>query len=186
MKTSLFLLHALVWAPAAFAQTSNIDPAHKFSWGENIGWMNWQAAGNPVGSQGALINPNILSGYVWCENVGYLSLGDGSPANGSAYANLNGTDFGVNLLGDDRLAGLAWGENIGWINLDDPTHYVGTSCPADFNCDGFLDFFDYDDYVTTYEGGTPPACRTSADFNGDGFVDFFDYDDFVAMFEAGC
>ena len=40
--------------------------------------------------------------------------------------------------------------------------------------------------MTTYEGGTPPACRTSADFNGDGFVDFFDYDDFVAMFEAGC
>ncbi|XVJ60669.1 MAG: sulfatase-like hydrolase/transferase [Tepidisphaera sp.] len=57
-------------------------------------------------------------------------------------------------------------------------------CPADFNCDGFLDFFDYDDYVNCFETGT--CSDGTADFNGDGFVDFFDYDDFVAGFEAGC
>jgi hypothetical protein len=57
-------------------------------------------------------------------------------------------------------------------------------CAADFNGDGFLDFFDYDDFVACFETG---ACGDStADFNGDGFVDFFDYDDFVAAFEAGC
>jgi hypothetical protein len=54
-------------------------------------------------------------------------------------------------------------------------------CPSDANCDGFVDFFDYDDFVTAFEAGT-----ASADFNGDGFIDFFDYDDFVAAFEAGC
>ena len=57
--------------------------------------------------------------------------------------------------------------------------YVG--CPADVNGDGFLDFFDYDDFVSAFESGEP-----GADFNSDGFVDFFDYDDFVGAFEAGC
>jgi hypothetical protein len=56
------------------------------------------------------------------------------------------------------------------------------ACPPDFNGDGFLDFFDYDAFVTSFETGTGP----SADFNGDGFVDFFDYDAYVAAFEAGC
>jgi hypothetical protein len=56
--------------------------------------------------------------------------------------------------------------------------------PADFNGDGFLDFFDYDAYVLCFETGECPSDRT-ADFNGDGFVDFFDYDAFVAAFEGG-
>ncbi|XVJ59717.1 MAG: hypothetical protein HEQ23_10060 [Tepidisphaera sp.] len=55
------------------------------------------------------------------------------------------------------------------------------TCPADFNDDGFLDFFDYDEFVTAFETGDPRA-----DFNADGFIDFFDYDDFVAAFETGC
>ena len=58
-------------------------------------------------------------------------------------------------------------------------------CHADFNADGFLDFFDYDDFVACFESGNCPP-GTSGDFNGDGFADFFDYDDFVAAFEAGC
>ncbi len=58
-------------------------------------------------------------------------------------------------------------------------------CPADFNRDGFIDFFDYADFVVCFETGTCPAGGT-ADFNGDGFVDFFDYGDFVAAFETGC
>ena len=58
-------------------------------------------------------------------------------------------------------------------------------CIADFNGDGFVDFFDYDDYVNCFETGVCPP-GTSADFNGDGFADFFDYDDFVRSFESGC
>ena len=58
-------------------------------------------------------------------------------------------------------------------------------CPADFNSDGFLDFFDYDGYVECFETETCPPGRT-ADFNRDGFVDFFDYDDYVLAFETGC
>jgi hypothetical protein len=62
---------------------------------------------------------------------------------------------------------------------------VRVSSGTDFNGDGFVDFFDYDDFVTCYEGGACPPGR-DADYNGDGFVDFFDYDDFVADFESGC
>ena len=60
-----------------------------------------------------------------------------------------------------------------------------TLCHADFNGDGFLDFFDFNDYVTCFEGG---SCgnQADADFNGDGFVDFFDFNDFVTAFEEGC
>jgi T5SS/PEP-CTERM-associated repeat protein len=54
-------------------------------------------------------------------------------------------------------------------------------CAADFNNDGFVDFFDFDDFVTAFESGD-----LIADFNADGFVDFFDFDDFVLSFEEGC
>jgi fibronectin-binding autotransporter adhesin len=55
------------------------------------------------------------------------------------------------------------------------------ACAADFNGDGFIDFFDFDDFVLAFEAGDP-----SADFNNDGFIDFFDFDDFVLAFDAGC
>ncbi|XVJ58567.1 MAG: hypothetical protein HEQ23_03855 [Tepidisphaera sp.] len=58
-------------------------------------------------------------------------------------------------------------------------------CAPDFNSDGFIDFFDYDDFVNCFETGVCPPGKT-ADFNGDQFVDFFDYDGFVGAFEAGC
>lgn len=58
-------------------------------------------------------------------------------------------------------------------------------CPADFNGDEFLDFFEYDDFVRCFETGVCPPDAT-ADFNGDDFADVFDYDDFVEAFESGC
>ena len=58
-------------------------------------------------------------------------------------------------------------------------------CAADFNEDGFVDFADYDDFVTCFEGEWCPAGK-SADINEDGFVDLFDYDAFLEIFESGC
>lgn len=61
----------------------------------------------------------------------------------------------------------------------------GPHCPSDFNFDGFVDGFDYDDFVQCFEGGACPPLQT-ADFNSDGFADGFDYDAFVESFELGC
>ncbi|MEK6701549.1 MAG: immunoglobulin domain-containing protein [Planctomycetota bacterium] len=58
-------------------------------------------------------------------------------------------------------------------------------CAADFNCDGAVDFFDFDDFAVCFDGlACPPG--TTADFDGDGVVDFFDYDAFVTAFEMPC
>jgi hypothetical protein len=51
------------------------------------------------------------------------------------------------------------------------------ACPADFNADGQVDFFDYLDFA-----GAFAAEETAADFNADGQLDFFDYLDFVGAF----
>ncbi len=56
-----------------------------------------------------------------------------------------------------------------------------TVCPADFNCDGSADFFDYLDFVDAFSSLDP-----GADFNGDEAIDFFDYLDFVDAFSTGC
>lgn len=63
--------------------------------------------------------------------------------------------------------------------------YTAPGCIADFNFDAFIDGFDYDEFVTCFEGfGCPPG--RDPDFNGDGFVDGFDYNYFVELFEEGC
>jgi hypothetical protein len=65
--------------------------------------------------------------------------------------------------------------------------YVGAdveaapSCPADFNADTVVDFFDYLDFVAAFSSNDP-----TADFNADTVIDFFDYLDFVAAFSTGC
>ena len=181
-------LFALTLAAAANAQT-NIDATNKFAWCENIGWTNWRDAGSPTGAQGALIAGSFLSGFVWGENTGYLNLGDGTPTGGSAYANVNGLDFGVNILVDSRLGGLAWGENIGWINFG-PFASLAAAQQARFDTAsarlrgyawgeniGWVNLDDANHFV---------GIRCAADFNGDGSVDFFDYLDFVDAFSNGC
>ena len=96
--------------------------------------------------------------------------------NYTAEAYINSMYIVDRTLSASEVAALG-GPNADGINLP--------GCRADFNADGFLDFFDYIDYVTCFETGSCPA-GTTADFNGDDFVDFFDYSDFVDAFETGC
>lgn len=76
---------------------------------------------------------------------------------------------------DDRGRICGWGRLNGM-----PMAYL-LVCRADFNGDGAIDIFDYDEFVVAFEAGTP-----GSDFDGDGAIDFFDYDAFVQAFEAGC
>jgi RHS repeat-associated protein len=53
---------------------------------------------------------------------------------------------------------------------------------GDYNRDGFVDSFDYDDFMACYEDSICVGSRT-ADVTRDGFVDFFDYDAFVEAYD---
>jgi hypothetical protein len=66
-------------------------------------------------------------------------------------------------------------------NHDNIPDECGRACLADYNLDGFLDFTDFDDFVSDFEVG-----RTTADANSDGFLDFTDFDSFVDAFALGC
>ena len=112
MRPIAFLIVPALAAASASGQ-SVISQVNKFSWSENCGWMDWAAAG----PQGAHIAPTFLSGSIWCENTGWISLGSGTPANGISYSNASGADAGVNIAPTGALSGFAWGENVGWVNF---------------------------------------------------------------------
>ncbi len=55
------------------------------------------------------------------------------------------------------------------------------TCIADFDGTGFVDFDDYNAFVTDFEAGSD-----TADVDASGFVDIEDFTYFVQLFEAGC
>jgi hypothetical protein len=108
--TSLLILGSLACGWAA----TTIDPANKYAYGANLGWMDWTGDG----ANGAVIGEYVCSGYIYSANVGWIALGSGAPANGIYYQNLAADDFGVNQDGLGNLRGYAHGANIGWINFE--------------------------------------------------------------------
>jgi hypothetical protein len=101
-------------APTPAVAASNISPEHASSWGANIGWLNWRP--DPV--VGVEVGQYVCSGHIYSANVGWISLGSGSPADGIQYRNNSARDFGVNMDMSGQLRGLAYGANIGWISFE--------------------------------------------------------------------
>ena len=133
--------------------------------------------------------------YSWLRNGIPVSNGPGGAAPGGgtvslATGSLNSTNLSISLRIDNAStldAGtytLILTNPAGTLRAATVQVAVASACPADFNADGFLDFFDFDDFISCFEGFCPPGL--SADFNNDGFADFFDFDDFIAAFESGC
>ncbi len=58
---------------------------------------------------------------------------------------------------------------------------VASSCTADFNSDGQLNFFDVQAFLAAFA-----IEDSSGDFNFDGQFDFFDVQSFLAAFSGGC
>jgi hypothetical protein len=101
-----------------------------------------------------------------------------SPTNGAAVSmtisNAQSGDSGVYTFVVINTCGSG-------ISIPAMVTITGASCPADFNGDTVVDFFDYLDFVAEFSGNGP-----AADFNADTVIDFFDYLDFVAAFSTGC
>ncbi|MDX2117461.1 MAG: GC-type dockerin domain-anchored protein [Planctomycetota bacterium] len=98
---------------------------------------------------------------------------------------ITGTSFNVpsGLLGDCTTYywGVVANGTGGNTNSTPASRSFSTRSPADFNGDGFLDFTDFDAFVSGFEAGD-----SAADYNADGFIDFTDFDAYVAAFESGC
>lgn len=119
MKIRHRLLLAAVLAAAEITRAaSDVNSTNAYSWGVNIGWMNWQGDG----ANGAIVGEYVLGGFVYGANVGWINLGSYNPVNHIQYQNDSAGDFGVNLTKISStqaiLRGYAWGANIGWINFE--------------------------------------------------------------------
>jgi len=181
-RQSCAILLCLFYGTAVAGSASNIAIENSHGWAENLGWLSFHS---PDGATGVRVLPTILSGSVWAENAGWIHLGDGAPASGHAYGNLDGTDFGVNVDPvTGNLSGLAWGENIGWINFGDPTIPGGGSlCRVDFSARrlrgwawaenaGWINL----DHPVAFVAFDWPLCHEPyADADGDGDVDQVDF-----------
>lgn len=171
----------------------------------SIGWYGTFSGGLAMLHFG--VPSGTTSGYEGARLNSPLNLAVGTYI-GPTSSYFNGTGLGAAFHQDGtEIAGFKFTNpdtgvtNYGWIRVmttsgggypaaivdwgyDDSGAevYAGLGqCPPDFNQDGFLDFFDFSDFVTAFENGDPRA-----DYNKDGFVDFFDFSDYVDAFEAGC
>jgi len=123
------LLFAAVVSASGAAE--NIDPANdgsQFAWAENGGWLNAEPLGE--GGAGVEVTDFGLFGWMWGENVGWISF---SCANTAVCAT---KPYGVTIdAATGVFVGRAWCENIGWITFSatSPVAFsVRTSwaCPA--------------------------------------------------------
>jgi len=174
----------LLLCGAVALATTNVDPVSKFSWGENIGFMNWADAN--TGIDGVEVFSDHLKGFIWGENVGWINTGDGA----APYANTNGTNFGVNILGSGFCDGFAWGENIGWINFGTQPSVGAQGASFDFVAGRFKGFawgenvgwINLDD-ANVFVAASP-VIFCFGDANSDGMIDFSDVLNVLGNFSA--
>jgi hypothetical protein len=121
MKRIIGLMAAVIATTMSFGQAaSTIHSTNAYSWGANVGYLNWR----PSAADGVNIGAYICQGYIYGANVGWINMGTGTPANHIQYANNSATDFGVNFTVDPSnpshalLRGFAYSANLGWINFE--------------------------------------------------------------------
>jgi hypothetical protein len=173
-KIASLLLVAIATAAQA---TTTINSTKAYSWGANIGWLNWR----PSAADGVSIGRYICSGYLYGANVGWINFGDGDPDNHIQYANNSASDFGINFTidpnnsGHGLLRGFAYGANIGWINFEaagNPYVIISNGQLRGFvysaNC-GWINLEDASFFVST------DTIDPGADTDGDGLTDAWEY-----------
>ena len=97
--------------PVCLRAATTINVSSNYVFAANFGWMDWTGDTN----NGVGIGEYVCSGNIYSANVGWITLGSGSPTNGIYYQNQSAGDYGVNQDGLGNLRGCAWGANIGWV-----------------------------------------------------------------------
>jgi len=150
------------------------------------------------------INPDgaTSSGVTACDSglqIGNVSFPDGLPSHpgvwaGSkeSFADLSGivpagyNGFNMSAIdvapdGTISIVGSSWNLDLGRNEAILVTSTTQDPCPADFNNDGVLDFFDVSEFLAAFAASDP-----AADLSNDGAFDFFDVSAFLQLFGAGC
>ena len=130
MNKNCLIVLVLVLLFSASSHAENIDPyedGSQYAYGENVGWLNFEPNQGP----GVQVSSADVRGFVWAENIGWISMS----CENTASCGAGGVDFGVTNDGSGNLSGYAWGENVGWINFG--PSYGGVTIDADGNFDGY-------------------------------------------------
>ncbi len=160
--------------------TANIMSVHRMiaDWDDSATWNSMVAGVSANGVEAATDSdyyavPNILNAPAIFDVTASAQLWSADPASNRGWVIMPaGTDGW--RANSSEATGVASRPRFEVV-------FVAPPCSADFNADGFLDFTDFDAFVSAFELGSAVA-----DFNADGFLDFTDFDAFVTAFEAGC
>jgi len=187
VKTILLSLAVLLGGASYAAAATSINAVNRFSYGANIGWMDWRGDE----TSGAVIGEYICTGFIYAANAGWISLGSGTPANGIRYQNNSAGDYGVNHDGVGNLRGFAYGANIGWLTFtnrdatgatyDGPKVDLLTGRMSGFvwsaNC-GWISLSNAFAFVQT------DTIRMGVDTDGDGIPDAWEREKFGSLATA--
>ena len=145
---------------------------------------------NDIGQPGRIDNEDLAVDIAFFASPDHIA-----PANGSVAVSADGS---FNYTPDPGFQGTDSFTYRLVAEVGDPNNPIGdpnvysapatvvvrvapAACPADFNSDGLLNFFDVASFVGAFQTQDPRA-----DFNNDGLLNFFDFSAFINAFNAGC
>ena len=108
-----FFGFATVWNAFSYDTAGNLAVTNdwttdsgSYAWNESSGWIDFSPTNGNV-----YVADNALWGYVYGENIGWVSLNCGNTDTCSDVS------YEVQNDGNGNLSGQAWGENVGWIDF---------------------------------------------------------------------
>jgi len=108
-----FIAGLTLLSASGVARAFAITPV-TLGWSADTGWLRPALSAQATATSGGA---GILSGSLWSANAGWISLGDGTPANGVHYSQATREDYGVNADAAGALTGYAWSANLGWLTF---------------------------------------------------------------------
>ena len=156
---------------------TNINEPNAYSWGANVGYLDWRGDG----ANGVVLGRYIVSGFIYGANIGWIHMGDGTPDNGIRYSNSSATDFGVNTIEDPNvpgeyyLRGFAYGANVGWINFENTGNarvVLSNNRLRGYAWGANIGWINLDDLNVFVQAN---AIDPGADTDGDGLTDAWEY-----------